>query len=319
MRKLITGPGLALLALALNFEAVNATAADNSSGIFARIDDLVISQTEFQQIFQAAVRHKYYHGKVPAGEIEQFRRKVADDIVTQILVHNAALEQGLQPDRDKINQGIDAFNLQNAANPDWEQRRDYVIPKLIERLERQDLIEKMESKIRDVPAPTAQQVKQFYLAKPEKFTEPEKLWIAVILLKVPPAAAESAWIEAESRLEGLRQRIEAGDNFADLARELSQHPSAVNGGDLGYLHQGMLEDAVQRRIEGLQVDQLSEPIRVLEGVTLFQLKGIQPARLREFGEVQTRAAGLLHRELQDRAWQEYVEDLRSAANVYVSE
>ena len=319
MRKLITGLGLAIFALAIHHGSVEAATAEDSSEVFARIDDLVISQAEFQQIFQAAVRHKYYHGKVPADELEQFRKQVAADIVVQTLVYNAALEQGLEPDRDKINQGIDAFNIKNANNPDWEQRQDYIIPKLVERLERQDLIEKIESKVRDLPAPDAQQVRQFYEANPDKFTEPERFWVAVILSNVPPGATESMWVETEAAVTELKQRIEAGEEFARIAREYSQHPSVVNGGDLGYLHRGMLESEVEKQVEQLRIGQLSEPIRVLEGISLFQLKGIQPAQLRSFDEVEKRAAELTYRDIQDRAWNEYVEGLRAAANVYVSE
>lgn len=319
MRRLMVGLGLAALLVTFQSNAGNPDPAAKQGPIFAQIDDLTISRDEFETIFQAAVRYKYFHGKVPAEELEKFRKQVADDIVNQQLVLNQALKQGLQPDRDKINQGVDAFNLQNANNQDWETQREKVIPQLVKKLERQDLFEKMEARVRDIPAPDSAAVKQFYLDRPEKFTEPERRWVSVILLKVPPFAGEDGWLEAEAESGSLKQRIESGEDFAALAKKHSEHPSAINGGDLGFLHSGVLEPVVQQKIDALEINRLSNPIRVLEGITLFRLNGVEPAQLKSYPEVIERATNLLYRELQDSAWESYLSELRSSANVYVYE
>ena len=104
-----------------------------------------------------------------------------------------------------------------------------------------------------------------------------------------------------------------------MAKQHSGHPSAVNGGDLGYLHQGMLDEGVQETVEALAIKQISDPIRVLEGIVLFRLNGVQTEKLKPFDEVKQRAAGLLHRELQNNAWDNYVYELKASANIYVNE
>jgi parvulin-like peptidyl-prolyl isomerase len=194
-----------------------------------------------------------------------------------------------------------------------------VLDKLVAKMERQDLIEKLEASVRDIPLPDASAVRQFYLDNPEKFTEPERRRVSVILFKVPPYAAEDEWLEAEAELASLKQRVESGEDFAALAKKYSGHASAASGGDLGFLHQGVLEPVVQQKVEALELDQLTDPIRVLEGITLFQLNGIQSAELKAFSEVKERAADLLYRELQDSAWESYLNSLRSSAKVHVYE
>ena len=117
----------------------------------------------------------------------------------------------------------------------------------------------------------------------------------------------------------LKQRAEAGEDFGELARKHSEHLSAATNGDLGYLHLGLLEENVQQKIEALEVNQLSDPLRVLEGITLFRLNGVQPAKLKSFEEVKHRATDLLYQELQDIAWESYVDALKSSAYVYVND
>jgi len=313
--------GVGLYALLLVFPAVAGSQSPGASqdDVFAQINDLTISKNQFEAIFQAAVRHKYYHGKVVAAELEEFKKQVVEDIITQELVFSRAQQMGMQPDRKKINAGVDAFNLKNASNQDWEARREKIVPRLIERLERQDLIERMEDKVRNVPRPEAERVKQYYSDNPDKFTEPTRLWVSVILRKVPPASTANVWAEAETELGMLKQRVEAGEDFGALARKHSEHLSAATGGDLGYLHLGLLEESVQQKIEALEVNQLGDPLRVLEGITLFRLNGVQPAKLKSFDEVKERAADLLYRELQDIAWESYVDALKSSATVFVND
>ena len=319
MHKLILSVGLGALLLAFNSNAQSKDLAENSKAIFARINDLTISTGEFQTIFRAAVRQKYYHGQVPEAELEEFRQQVVDDIVTQVLVHDEALKQGLQPDRKEIDAKIDSFILKNAANLELQAQRDTIVPRLQATLERRDLLEQMEVRIKDLPEPGPVEIKQYYLDHPDKFTEPKRLWLSVILLKVPPSAPQNTWKEAETVAADLKQRIEVGEDFAGLAKEISDHPSAVNGGDLGYLHQGVLEPKVHKKLEVLAINQLSNPLRVLEGIMLFRLNGVQTAQLRPFEDVKNRAASLLYRELQTETWKSYVANLKSAANVEVHE
>ncbi|MDH3389754.1 MAG: peptidylprolyl isomerase [Gammaproteobacteria bacterium] len=291
----------------------------SDSDIAIRVDDLIINASEFEVIFRSAVRQKYYHGRVPAEELQQFKQQVAQDIVTQVIVHREAERQGLQPDRATIAGEIEAYDAKYRNRPEWLAQRESVLPQLALRMERQNLLEQMEARIRQLPKPGNDQVVAFYDSNPDKFTEPARSWGSVILLPVPPSAGEAAWSEAETRALQLKFRIENGEDFAPLAQQHSGHPSAVNGGDLGYLHRGVLEQSVQQRVDALEIDEISDPIRVLEGILLFRLNGVQPPQLKPFAEVQQRAAGLLNRELQDQAWENYLRELKASADIYVNE
>lgn len=313
-------PGLLLSAIvAAGLQLPLPALADAGAEVVIRVDDLEIDAGEFEAIFHSAVRHKFYHGRIPDAELAEFKEQVARDIVTQAVVHREAERRGLQPDRAAIARDIGAYDARYAAAPEWQASRERVLPQLEQRMERQNLLEQMEAKIRRLPPPGTQQVRAFYEANPDKFTEPEKLHSAVILLRVAPSASEAEWQQAEERARQLRARLDAGEDFAALARDHSQHDSAANGGDLGFLHRGILEDNVQQRVDGLDAGAVSEPIRVIDGVILFKLQGRRPPQLRPFDEVRERAAGLLYREQQDRAWNDFVGELKASADIYVNE
>ena len=319
MHKVTLSMFLAILMLSSNVNANQQGTNAAKNVIFAQIDDLTISETEFEEIFLAAVRYKYYHGRIPENELLKFKQKVAEDIVTQVIVHRDAQKKGLLPDHEKIASGLNDYDAKYADNPDWQNRRDKVIPQLRKRLERKNLLEIMESKIKNITRPEADQIAEYYENNTEKFTEPKRVWGSIIILNVPASADEKTWTDKIDVAAQLKLRLEKGESFATLAKQYSDHPSAVNGGDLGYLHQGMLDAGMQETVEALAIKQISDPIRVLEGIVLFQLNGVQTEKLKPFDEVRQRAASLLYRELQDKAWDNYVYELKASATIYVNE
>jgi len=309
---------LPLLLLVFSWPGILPADTATSDLVFARINSRTILYDEFIQIFKSAVRYKYYHGEVPASELAKFKKQVGNDIVEQVLLHQQAIKLSLKPDQDKIQAGVKEFDKKYKDKPKWQAQKENNLNRLFERLERQDLIEQMQSRVRNIDPPNSSAVLAYHQRNPEKFTEPRRVWVSVILLSVPPSSASQTWIDVEKSAGQLIQQVRQGESFADLARTYSDHLSAANGGDLGYLHQGMLDGDANIAVNGLKINQISAPVRVLEGITIFRLNGIQPAKLLPFSKTKQRASELLYRELQDQAWSEYVKNLVQKADIYVN-
>jgi len=310
---------LLIIAGLLSATAVAAQPAEGPDVVFATIDDVVISAADYQRIFRAAVRNRYYHGKVPQPELARFQREVGRDVVDQFLVHREALRQGMIADTEKIEAGIAKYDARYKDQPAWQGQRERELPAMQVQLERRDLLLQMEEKIKDLPQPNTADVRAYYRQHPGKFTEPERKQVSIILLGVPPSAGGAAWEEAAARAEALRAQLAEGADFGELARAHSQDFSAPNGGDLGVLHAGMLAKESELALDAIAVGQVTEPIALLEGIALFRLEGRTPASLQGFDDVRERAASLLLRERQDQAWDGYLRKLHSAAAIEVNE
>jgi len=78
--------------------------------------------------------------------------------------------------------------------------------------------------------------------------------------------------DARTRLEQLRQRIQGGDSFADLARSNSEDTaSAIKGGDLGWVTPGDLLPRFEEEMNGLAIGEVSEPFRTEFGWHIMQV------------------------------------------------
>ncbi|MCP1727390.1 peptidyl-prolyl cis-trans isomerase SurA [Natronospira proteinivora] len=77
---------------------------------------------------------------------------------------------------------------------------------------------------------------------------------------------------ARLKLVELRQRIEDGEDFADLAREYSEDPgSSARGGNLGWQSRGSFAPTFEQALDGLQPGEISEPIETRFGWHIVEL------------------------------------------------
>ena len=79
---------------------------------------------------------------------------------------------------------------------------------------------------------------------------------------------------AKQELESLRQQLMHGASFAVLAKKYSQDiGSAQKGGDLGWVSPGFLVPPFEQAMNGLAINQISEPVKTQYGWHLIQVLG----------------------------------------------
>lgn len=89
-----------------------------------------------------------------------------------------------------------------------------------------------------------------------------------ILIKTSELLAEN---EARIRLLNLKERLNNGADFAELARLQSEDGSAAQGGDLGWLAPGDTVPEFERAMNALNIGHISDPVRSPFGWHLIQV------------------------------------------------
>lgn len=90
------------------------------------------------------------------------------------------------------------------------------------------------------------------------------------ILIVPTAVVSP--VEAQLRIQRLRERIVNGEDFAALARANSNDPrSATQGGELGWVSPGDLVPPFEKAMDALPVGGLSEPVQSQFGWHLIEV------------------------------------------------
>ncbi len=294
--------------------AREAPTADSHSRTFAIVNGRSIPTQEYETAFASLVRQKFYHGQVPEAELAAAREEVKSRLVQRIVLLDEASRRGIAPDSGQVDKTIAGYEARYAGSAAWRENRERLLPGLRQQLEEQSLVSQLEGQVRALPEPGDEEVRAFFAARPELFTEPEKLRLSVILLTVDPSSPATAWEATRAEAQAIHQRLLAGADFAETVR-LHSGAYVETGGDMGYLHRGMLPEQLHERIDKYELGKVNAPVETLQGMAIFRLDERVPAKKREFADVAARARDLLIRERQDAAWKGLVDRLVAAADV----
>lgn len=121
-------------------------------------------------------------------------------------------------------------------------------------------------------------VQIYYHMHGEKFNSPETRMAHHILITINPDYAENTREAARARIESVLQSLQSGEaNFADLAVRHSECPSALQGGQLGYVKRGQLYPALDQALFEMTEGEMSEVLESDSGFHIVYCEEIKPA------------------------------------------
>jgi len=312
---------ISLLLLAVNSGSYASDGEANGldDTTFAKVNGETIALDTYRSALSVGMRQRFYHGAPPADKLQEYRNETVDDLITATLLAQEARRRGLEPDAAAITAQLAAYEKRYGESDEWQKRRETLLPRLRNELANKSLVERMQAAARNISDPTVVEVQAYYRANPEKFTTPMRQRVAVILLRVPPTSSDEVWTAARSEAEKIISRIRAGEAFAALVQEYSDDTaSASKGGDLGFLHQGMLAETAEAALKEMTAGDISPPVTLLEGVAIFRLDERKEASLNDYAQVKDRALALLRREREEEAYVGFVAKLRNTAAIQIN-
>ena len=119
------------------------------------------------------------------------------------------------------------------------------------------------------------EINAYYEDNPEDFTRDEQVKARHILLQLNADRTDS---DAEQQMQEIRLRLDAGEDFAALALELSDDPgSKSRGGDLGFFGRGQMIPEFETAAFEAQPGDLVGPVKTSFGYHLIEVLEKQPA------------------------------------------
>jgi parvulin-like peptidyl-prolyl isomerase len=210
------------------------------------------------------------------------RIQALDNLITQEALYQQAKKESIVPSDDEINKAIQNSKVENGlteekfqeelkkTNLNEEQFRESIrkqlsINKLIEKAQTQ-------LKVQD------REIAEIYNANPKQFVIQPGVELSDIVIDPNDNGAKfdaKGEAQAEQRAKDLKDRLSKGDDFATLARTYSEHQSAYQSGDIGFLarsefaialpQQMGLPASVGDRLYTMEPGNVTEPIKDAAG------------------------------------------------------
>jgi peptidyl-prolyl cis-trans isomerase C len=166
----------------------------------------------------------------------------------------------------------------------------------------------------EIPEPTEAECQRYYEGHPLEFRSNDLVYARHILFQVTPAVnVPQIRAKAEATLNLL---LAEPDRFAELAGELSNCPSAAQGGSLGQLGRGDTVPEFERALfrpgaKGV----LRDIVRTRFGFHIVAVDQFVPGERLPFELVAEEVADRLRQRSEERALRQYVSLLAGAADV----
>ncbi len=152
---------------------------------------------------------------------------------------------------------------------------------------------------------TEDEARQHYKTRRESFKARSRARLAVIVLKIRPGMDARAMRDLETRAIQLSEQARRGADFAQLAREQSQGPTAASGGDLGWVYATNLDERIAMEAFKLPIGSVSAPIRTRLGYQIIKIHDRRPEGYRGYDEVHQS----IHKQLLNRKRRKARQDL----------
>ena len=249
--------------------------AQTGDYIVAVVNQELVTASELQQRL-ARVREEAARNRTPLPPPGALRKQVLDALIDERVLVTTARDSGLRVDEPEIDRAV-----ANVA-----QQNQLTMAQLRERL-RQDGINynKFRDNIRDQLL--VERVREREVTNRIKISEADidelvekrlkaagggtELDIAQILVSVPEDATPAVVAERRARAEAAQRRVLAGEDFATVAREVSEDSNRAQGGDIGMRPADRLPDSFVRVAERLKPGEIA-PELVQSGSGFHVLK-----------------------------------------------
>ncbi len=162
-----------------------------------------------------------------------------------------------------------------------------------------------------LPKVTEEEARAYYDEHKEDYKRDERAVLDVVTIPKEPSGED--WAQLKSRIDELYDSLQAGSDFAELARTYSEDNSASRGGDLGYFTQGRMVPAFDSAVFAMKKGEISKPVKTRFGYHLIKLLDI---RKNDKGQEERNAAHIL---LKAEPSSDTFEQLSKNANNFATE
>ncbi len=246
----------------------------------------------------------------------QLRRGVIDQLVLTTLLERKATEAGFtvsDADRAEMLEAINVKSLDEAVK---------LTGMPLELIERTVLVNKfVTSQTNNVAAPTDEEIRarfdQIVAQNPSATNVPERVRASHILVKVDANASEKDKTAAKEKIDSLRARAVAGEDFAALAKDNSDCPSSARGGDLGEFGHGQMVSEFDAAAFSQPIGEIGEPVKTKFGWHIIKVTEKTDAKSITFDDVKDEIASGLRMEATRNAINDFVRSVRDAAKVEI--
>ncbi len=211
----------------------------------ATVNGTVITLEEFNREMEPIQQRMQAQGsdKDPS-KASEIRKKVLENIIERELLLQESKKSGIKIDDAAVDKRLAEIKKQFPSEEEFAQmmkRMKLTEPEFKSQLRKQLSIQEfVEKQFVSKINVADEETKAYYDANTDKFKQPEQVKASHILIMSNAKDDDAKKAEARKKIEDVEKRLKKGEDFAALAKAVSECPSKEKGGDLGSFAKGQM-------------------------------------------------------------------------------
>ena len=276
---------------------------------------VLASEVEEKAAVLMADANKITDPEKRAARASALRREVLDRLIDDELILQQATELKLSISNEQVDASIDEIKKQNNIND--EQLREALRGQGMSMAAYRADLKRQLLRFRVLNIAVGSRVNiadeevKAYYDRHMKASANVQVRASHVFISIPEGADAVAVGEKRGQAQKVIERARAGEDFAKLARELSDDAATrAEGGDLGYFGKDMLPKAIEEMVFAMKVGEIGGPVRADRGFHVIKLVDRKTKDPRPFDEVKDDIRMQLRQKDMERQTKIYLTELR---------
>jgi parvulin-like peptidyl-prolyl isomerase len=166
--------------------------------------------------------------------------------------------------------------------------------------------------------PSEKYIRKYYRKNKKNFWVPRKMILSHIMFIEESDSSGKERRLQKNRAEKILRRIQAGENFSELAKKYSDDVSAHSGGRLGVVSRGTMLPEFEKAAFDLKVGEISNIVATVNGFHIIKCDNITPGYAKEFDLVKSEIKEMLSVKNREKKYQEWMDELKRKSFIEIS-
>lgn len=302
--------------------AIPAVAADQAPADdkVALVNGTAISRAQFNQSVARMSKTQPGQQQPEAkDQLKQVQAQALDALIRNVLLYQASQKAGVKIEDKAIDEQISALKQRFPSEEEFNQALAQV-PATVETL-RQQIREQMairqylDKEFADQAKASEDEVKTYYDQHPDYFKVPAQVKASHILAKVEDQNNAEQKTAALDKIKKAQKRLEGGDDFATVAKEMSDCPSSSKGGELGYFSRGQMAKPFEDAAFAMKPGETSGIVETQFGYHLIRVEEEKPEGKVELAQAQPKIDQYLKRQRMMELVNNQIRELEKTAKI----
>ena len=284
-------------------------ASSYAQEVVATVNGTSLTQKDLDAELDRLIPTITFHRSVSNEKRKFYYDQALQELINRELQYQDALARNMKPEKEKLDAQMERIRNKFKTPEEYKaasEKEGLSEENVRARIEKNMMIQTVFSDTVTAKVKVSdEEVKQYYEKNASRFKQPESVKLRLISAK------------DEKKARDILEMLKSGDDFGEIAYNMSEDSYRAQKGDIGYMHKGRMVPEIEEAAFKLKIGETSGVINAENTWFIIKLEDRKPEHQLPLEEVRDKLKKDLEKERTKELNDKWIADLRAKAKIEV--